>query len=348
MALIIRKSVLVLFLSLSAAGAVWGAAPDLTPTALMAPVSVVTQHRVEVSWTVENQGTGEAQAPWYDRLYLSEDEVLDGGDRVLDSVYRTQALLPGESYSPSRTVTIPNVPAGTYYLIVRTDLNDNVYEADETNNVSAAIAVEILTPDVILTGLTAPASVVTQHRAEVSWTVENQGTGEAQASWYDRLYLSEDEVLDGGDRVLDSVYRMQALLPGESYSPSSTVTIPNVPAGTYYLIVRTDLNDNVYEADETNNVTSQATYVSAIETFHIVAIARVVSERLRIDFTNDAGRMYGLERRDSMEQGGWAAEQFFLTEDGIEPSSDIEGTGDVLSIYVEPTASQRFYRMVGQ
>ena len=66
-----------------------GAAADLTPTALTGPLSVVTEHHVEVSWTVENQGSGEAQASWYDVLYLSGDDVLDGGDRNLDSASRT-------------------------------------------------------------------------------------------------------------------------------------------------------------------------------------------------------------------------------------------------------------------
>jgi len=322
--------------------------PDLIPTGLTAPASVVTEHQMEVSWTVENQGDGEAHGYWYDRLHLSQDDVLDGEDRTLDSFYRTQVLAVGGSYTPTRTVTIPKVPAGTYYLIVATDVTNSVYEADETNNVLAAVPVEILTPDLIPRVLTAPASVVTEHRVEVSWTVENRGTGEGQASWYDQLYLSEDDVLDGEDRTLDSFYRTQALASGGSYTPTRTVTIPKVPAGTYYLIVATDVTNSVYEADETNNVTSWEIYVSAIEAFRIVAIAPAATGRLRLDFTNDAGRMYGLESRDSMGEGDWSAEQFFLSEDGTEPRSDILGTGDVLSIYVEPTASRGFYRMVGQ
>jgi subtilase family serine protease len=32
------------------------------------------------------------------------------------------------------TVTTPNVPAGDYYLILRVDHNNVLYEADETNN----------------------------------------------------------------------------------------------------------------------------------------------------------------------------------------------------------------------
>jgi hypothetical protein len=215
-------------------------------------------------------------------------------------------------------------------------------------SLSAGGAVWGAAPDLTPAAPTAPPSVVTQHRVEVSWSVENQGNGEAQAAWYDQLYLSEDDVLDGGDRVLDTFYRSEAVASGGSYTPIRPVTIPTVPAGTYYLIVRTDLYDHLYEADETNNLASREIYVSAIEGFRIVAIAPAASGRLCIDFTNDAGRMYGLEHRDSMEQGDWATEQFFLTEDGIEPYSEILGTGDVLTIYVEPTDSRNFYRMAGQ
>ena len=229
-----------------------------------------------------------------------------------------------------------------------TDLYNAVYEADEANNVSEATAVEVLTPDLTPTAPTAPPLVVTQHQEEVSWTVENQGNGEAKGGWYDQLYLSEDDVLDGGDSVLDSFYRSQALESGESYSPVRTVTIPNVPAGTYYLILKTDLNNNLYEEDETNNMSSGEVYVSNMEAFRIVTIGFPASGRLRLDFTNDAGQMYGLDRRDSMDEGDWAAEEFFLTETGIEPYSEVLGTGEILSIYVESIASRSFYRIVRQ
>lgn len=61
--------------------------PDLIPTALTAPASAVSDHQIEVSWTVENQGAGEAKGPWYDRIYFSTDGVWDGQDTILSSFF---------------------------------------------------------------------------------------------------------------------------------------------------------------------------------------------------------------------------------------------------------------------
>src|SRR5438477_84448 len=59
------------------------AAPDLTPTVLTPPASTVAGQAASVTWTVANQGDGTATPNWRDFFFLSADDVLDGGDRLL-------------------------------------------------------------------------------------------------------------------------------------------------------------------------------------------------------------------------------------------------------------------------
>jgi len=110
------------------------ASPDLTPTALTAPASATTQQAISVSWTVTNQGLGAANPPWFDYVYLSTDTACCTGDTNVANVAISTALAAGGSYTQTKPITVPNVSAGNYYLILKVDGTGGVYEADETNN----------------------------------------------------------------------------------------------------------------------------------------------------------------------------------------------------------------------
>ena len=95
--------------------------PDLAPTALTAPAQAPTQHTVEISWTVKNQGNGEALPSWFNDIYLSTDQVWSDTDLALGGDYYGDVLASGASYTQKMDVVIPNVPAGNYYIILRVD-----------------------------------------------------------------------------------------------------------------------------------------------------------------------------------------------------------------------------------
>ena len=121
--------------------------PDLRPTALTAPVAITAtrpQPRVQVSWVVQNQGTGEAQPTWCDGVYFSTDDVWDSQGRSLGVFCWSQAVAVGASYAQTQTVTLPTVATGSYYLILRTDYGGNLYESIEWNNeIQHAIAISV-------------------------------------------------------------------------------------------------------------------------------------------------------------------------------------------------------------
>lgn len=113
-------------------------------------------------------------------------------------------------------------------------------------------------PDLIVTEISVLSSASTQQQVEVSWLVSNQGNGNIlQRSWYDDLYLSADDKLDDSDTRLGKYPGGEKLLAGGSCTISVTFRVPKVPAGSYYLIVIADCDNNIYETDESNNIRSQ-------------------------------------------------------------------------------------------
>jgi len=224
-----------------------------------APATWWAGQPITVSWTVINEG--ESATPvsrWYDAVYLSRDTSLDGSDQLLGSVAHDGALGVGESYNQSLQASLPGFASGDYYLIVLTDSRDDVYEhTAENNNTGNSAPTEVTMPppaDLIVTAVEVPASGVPGQMATITWTVKNQGTFDAVGQWYDSIYLSQDDVWDITDPRIGMVQHTGGLAVGNQYTGTLTAELPGVVPGSYYVIVRTDIRNNVRESDEGNNI----------------------------------------------------------------------------------------------
>jgi hypothetical protein len=162
---------------------------------------------------------------------------------------------------------------GPYYVFVVTDpprsVGDrgDVFELDrETNNAtSSAQPLLILQPppaDLIVTAIQGPTTSLVGESVHLEWTVANRDAptvSPASGSWTDAIYLSADAVWDVNDRLIGRVEHGGTLDRGESYTSMLDTVLPTVKPGSYRLIVRTDLYDEVFEGpDEGNNRTTGA------------------------------------------------------------------------------------------
>jgi len=152
----------------------------------------------EVVWTITNQGDAPTTGPWYDRVYLSEDDQV-GADTSLDRFYFYDTIAPGESVTRRESISLPNGWEGEYYVIVGTDTYNKVFEHDnEDNNLTVAdqlLTVSIPpTPDLVVSDIQVPTTAFSGTDIEVVWTITNQGDGPTTGTWSDNLYLSEDGV----------------------------------------------------------------------------------------------------------------------------------------------------------
>ena len=245
--------------------------PNLQVASVTAPAEAFSSQQKVVEWTVINTGTGATNAPiWYDAVYLSLDTTLDGADVWLGTAANPSYLGVGESYASSLTVTLPQGIEGNYYFLVKTDYYNSVFEGgNENDNFGAGSPTQVhLTPppDLQVASVEAPAQGFSGQPLTLTWQVSNDGPGRTlETAWYDGVYMSTDTTLDAGDTFLGQLYHSGSLNPDESYTGTSTVTLPTGVSGDFFILVKTDLYNHVYErAFEDNNtgLDAAATHVN--------------------------------------------------------------------------------------
>lgn len=250
---------------------------DLTVTAITAPASGKSGSPIPITWSVKNQGVASTlQNQWHDALYLSVDTVWDTDDRFVKEFMHRGALTVGASYSDEQSFIIPNGVSGSYYLLLVTDHRNVTRDADTTNNYKLVrqgsggsndplpIDIELTTPpDLTITDLAVPVEAIAGQPVTVKWTVKNTGAGvTAAAGWTDKIYLSDNPQLDTADILLGTHAHSGALNPGTSYTDSLQAFLPNSIGGNYILIVKTDVNDNVYEHGAEENIATRLMHVT--------------------------------------------------------------------------------------
>ena len=232
---------------------------DLEVTSVDAPSIATSGQPVTVSWTVTNTGPGATNVDnWYDTIYLSRDMVLDSSDFKAGYKAHSGMLNGGDSYSASLSFTIPLGYSGPYYVFVVTDSSNKVYEHEGENNNTGydpiAMVINLPLPsDLVVTDIAVPASGNPGQPASISWTVRNQGSNAAAGQWEDSLFLSADGVWDINDPKIATVAHNGTVNAGSSYTGSVTAKLPGVLPGNYYMIVRTDIKNNIRESNEGNN-----------------------------------------------------------------------------------------------
>ncbi|MCA9124985.1 MAG: carboxypeptidase regulatory-like domain-containing protein [Planctomycetales bacterium] len=246
---------------------------DLEVAEINAPISAWSGQDFHIEWTSVNSGGTPAnskEAGWYDSVYLSRDAYLDPTtDLHLGSVLHAGILQPDATYTGILDVRLPVGLSGPYYIFVFTDSTNRVAErgAEGNNFLLASPTLQInLTPpaDLVPTRVAPPSTVIAGEPALWEYEVTNNGTLDAMGAWYDTLYLSADASWDVDDARVARVYHKGDLAHGEHYDQAVTAAVPAVLSGEYYLIVRTDILDQVRESaqDETNNAAASVEKVT--------------------------------------------------------------------------------------
>ncbi len=222
--------------------------PDLVLTNFSGPSIAGAGSTITVSDTTANQGLGDASAS-VTRVYLSTDFWLDANDVLLQS-RSVPALAANTSSAASTAVTIPaNTADGSYFLIAKADATGVVAESNETNN-TRTLTLRI-GPDLVVASATAPARAAAGASIDVTETTQNIGSGNAPGS-VTAFYLSANALLDASDFPIGS-RPVPPLGPGAANARTTTVTLPAVAPGTWYLIASADDGRTITETTETNN-----------------------------------------------------------------------------------------------
>jgi len=212
-----------------------------------------------INYAVTNQGAFSlsGQWQWADACYLSTDAVLDGLDTQVGVFYEDQTLFPGAAYTRTNVVTIPDVAAQDFYLLFKSDANDQIEESSEANNMGA-VPLSGYLPDLACGDLTWTGDQISGEQISVVYSVTNLGALAlgTDASWHDRLYLSTNAMWDVSDTELANWALGGSLLSGASYTRTNVVTLPLSPVGSCYLILRVDNENTLVEGDESNDAST--------------------------------------------------------------------------------------------
>ena len=265
-------------------------AADLVVSNPIAPSSVTWGQPFNLQWQVGNQSSINATG-WSSQVYISEDETLDEGDRLLDSFTTDNTLTQGDSYNETHSLIIDTLEIAdrnNWYLLV--DITSNQRDKDLSNN-TAASAIELLTPDhpdLVVDLVTTPlATAFSGSNIDVSYTVSNIGDIATKTNlWRDRIILSTDNTLDSSDRILKTIEHQGILTPNASYTNTTSVKLTEEISGDYYLFAVTDINNNVFELLAEDNNTGVTTTPIAVS---LKPVPDLVVEAVNIPETAVAG-----------------------------------------------------------
>jgi Ca2+-binding RTX toxin-like protein len=125
--------------------------------------------------------------------------------------------------------------------------------------------VEALAPDLVVSTMSVPDTMVTDRPTAITWTVTNNGRGAAIGPWTDTVYIATDA--QGTERVAIGSFGFNGTIAaGESITRTQFVTLPDVYAGQRWFLVGTDTANVVRENTGEGNNTAIASAVTDIET----------------------------------------------------------------------------------
>ncbi len=238
--------------------------PDLVVNNVLAPANAFSGQNISVSWQVNNSGTGNtANSQWTDAVYFSLDDVWHPFDTYIGGAPSVSALNPGQSYNNTKTYTIPQNVAGTFYILVLADRFAQVSESDEGNNLGyTAIPINVSIPpfaDLRVETIIAPNNAFSGDTVNITYTVKNfGGATTAAGSWFDHFFVTDQPFLNP---LVDASVLANAhignLLPDSSYTVTVQLQLPKHVFGAFYIYAYTDFTELVFEnVAENNNLNS--------------------------------------------------------------------------------------------
>lgn len=206
---------------------------DLVVGSITIPPDTQAGARVNLSYTVRNQGVNPARGSWQDSLYLSSDGVFSLDDWLLGTVSRSGDVPGfGGEYSATLSARLPGVLPGDYQIIVRSDIRNAIIESDEANNLSASL--DAFAIDLPRLELEVPATGQLSAGESLFWAIDLTAGDSVRFSLDNASPDSTSEIyLRRGGVPSRSQYDFAANVP---FTNDPFVVIPVEESGTYYVM----------------------------------------------------------------------------------------------------------------
>jgi uncharacterized delta-60 repeat protein len=236
-----------------------GGAVLSTPDIDTAPASLafgnVTQGTFkDLAVTVRNTGNATLNVTSTTLLGTAEYSIVAGGGAF--------SLAP----AATRQVTVRLTPTSLGSKVATLSFASN--DTDENAKNVPLSGTAVASSDVVVSGLTGPATAGAGSAITLNETTGNIGVGPTGGT-STRYYLSSDTSIGAGDVLLGG-RSLAGLAPGASSSGATTVTIPAGTAnGSYFIIAKADDLNQAFESNEGNNTRAAAITVVAASALKI-------------------------------------------------------------------------------
>ncbi|MCY3712747.1 MAG: M66 family metalloprotease [Gemmatimonadetes bacterium] len=313
--------------------------PDLVVDSLaVSETSLSAGQRFTMTARVRNQGAGATVDLTTLRFYQSADATISTDDTELG----TRSILPldpDETRAWSLPALIAPSTAGTYYYGACVD--PLTVETDQQNNCSAALALSVGGPDLVVDSLAvSETNLSAGQRFSMSATVRNQGAGGSISLTTVRFYRSTDATISTADTELDT-RPILPLDPDETRAWSLPLLYAPSMAGTYFYGACVDALPE--ETDPQNNC-SVAVAVS-LKTADLIVERPTVS-----DVSSTAGGRFSLSATVRNQGGGdaiaWTTLRFYQSGDASISTSDTEVGTWAISPLVASGSQERTLRFL--
>ena len=111
--------------------------PDLVTSGVTATATAIPGQALSVGWTLTNSGSASASGPWTEQVLLATDAAGDD-PTLLGAQTFTGTLVVGQSVPRSASVTMPSLPAGTYWIVVSENPLGELFELNTANDTAVA------------------------------------------------------------------------------------------------------------------------------------------------------------------------------------------------------------------
>lgn len=219
--------------------------------------------------TVGNDGGSTANAT--STIYWSSDDSFDVADVAIATRDHGDVDAGDQTSDTGISVSYDTIAAqGDGFLFAVLDTGDLVDEADEDNNVSAAMKIEVEVLDAPAADLTLSNFTLSEtsigNEGKVTFSVDVSNAGGTAARAKTSYWYSTDAVFDAGDIHIKAGDRHGVMEAGETLTGEtrrvsdskiqSAIAKHAGPTGDHYILAVVDAPDKIYESNETNNVQS--------------------------------------------------------------------------------------------
>ncbi|XP_033106419.1 uncharacterized protein LOC117108507 [Anneissia japonica] len=309
------------------------------------PATITAGETIFVKFQVVNIGGATSVSSWNDAVILDDVSQIAPGDSALKltEIRHLGSLGYDGSYQVETIVTFPFGIKGSYTLFIQIDTLQSVEDVDKDNNIfRAPVPIDVLPaplPDIVPYLPTLGLSLRSGEPFSLHLNITNIGVRDVNQSIYNSVYLSEDTTIDPFDRTLLSVYTALDVAINETYVVPLEVFMPyDIPSAGYYIIVKIDSRDDMYEINNNNNVAS--IQVSIVETVSTdIVVVSVQSTPPTVKYNDDIMVEWRLLNNGSLNAKGYKCDTTYLSVDD-KWSIDDEELGVTCSIINLPGSGQ--------